>query len=237
MNREAIKKKIKALLSKTTENGASEKEAIAALEKAQQLMINYLISENEIKDPYLGEKCIALAIPRIKSGYDLTIFLGDLSRLFDCEYFYTTKTVTFFGFREDTDLCSYFYDFIIKACFAEKAKYIKSEEYTRMIPYYSGRTLIASFIRGFLSGICAKMRDMYECRKESISEEASLVVIEKARKVQVQFKVAGHNPKIVNTGKGEYVGKAYLNGLDKGKNTAITQAITNHNPAKFVLVE
>lgn len=227
--RENIKVKINALLAKTTENGATESEAMAALNKAQQLMLDYLISENELRDPYLNEKCIAQSIPRVKSGYDLTVFLGALSSIFNCEHFYTNSTVTFFGFKEDTELCAYFYNFIIKACFAEKAKYVQSVEYQRIARVYHGRTLVASFISGFMRGICVKMHDMYECRNRNLTNEVGLMVIEKDKKVKAQFAAAGHNPRVVKNREGEYVAQAYIEGLDKGKSTHLVQAMTEHD--------
>lgn len=235
--KEAIKIKIKALLAKTTANGATESEALAALNKAQQLMLDYLISENELRDPYLNEKCIAQTIPRVKSGYDLTVFLGALSRLFDCEYFYSARQVTFFGFKEDTELCAYFYDFIIKACLSAKAKYVQSEAYLRAARCYHGRTLVASFICGFLSGICAKMEDMYECRKNNLPHETGLMVIEKNKKVETQFAAAGYNPRLVKkNGDGRYTAMAYLDGVDEGKRTPITQAMTEHEQENVKMI-
>lgn len=234
--KEAIRLKIKALLAKTTENGATESEAIAALNKAQQLMLDYLISENELTAPYSSEKCVAETIARIKSGYDLTVFLGSLSHLFNCEHFYTAEAITFFGFKEDTELCAYFYNFIIKACFAEKAKYVQSVEYQRIARVYHGRTLVASFIRGFLSGICAKMRDMYECRNKNLTDKACLMVIEKEKKVKTQFAASGHNPRLVKSRDGEYVTRAYLDGEDRGKNTTIVQAVTEDDRKKTCVI-
>ncbi len=51
-----IKKKIKALLAKTTENGASKEEAINALKKASELMKLYLISESDLEESIVNEK-------------------------------------------------------------------------------------------------------------------------------------------------------------------------------------
>lgn len=234
--RENIKAKIKALLAKTTENGATESEAIAALNKAQQLMLDYLISENESRDPYLNEKCIAQSIPRVKSGYDLTVFLGTLSSTFNCEYFYTNSAVTFFGFKEDTELCVYFYDFIIKACLAEKTKYVQSDKYKQVARIYHGRTLVASFIRGFLRGICAKMHDMYECRNKNLPNEVGLMVIEKDKKVKAQFAAAGHNPRVVKNHESEYIEGAYIEGLDKGESTHLVQAMTEHDQGSVLRI-
>ncbi|MFV0536789.1 MAG: DUF2786 domain-containing protein [Dysgonomonas sp.] len=234
--REKIKLKIKALLAKTTENGASEQEAISALRKAQELMLENFISEHEIKDPYLAEKCIFKKIDKIQSNYNLTVFLGCLSDLFDCEHYFSQKTVTFFGFEEDTELCAYFYSFIIKACFAEKDKYLKSDEYKRMKTFYSGRTLAASFIRGFLVAISRKMQEMYKARKQQVSHEVGLMVVDKINKVQEQFKQ--QNIKLRNvTSSGNYEAAAYHSGAQKGNEVSLTQGINNSNKERTLMLD
>jgi Protein of unknown function (DUF2786) len=47
-NRNSIIDKIKALLSKTTENGATEAEMLAALDKAAAMMDSYDITDEEV---------------------------------------------------------------------------------------------------------------------------------------------------------------------------------------------
>ena len=96
--------RVKALLEKNVENGATEAEAMSALAKASELMKQWYISENDIKDPYLGEKCILKQFPLIQSGYNYRLFYNDLTRLFDCEYYYNSKIIAFFGFEEDVEL-------------------------------------------------------------------------------------------------------------------------------------
>ena len=48
-NRESIIDKIKALLSKTTENGATEAEMMSALDKASAMMDAYDITDEEVR--------------------------------------------------------------------------------------------------------------------------------------------------------------------------------------------
>ena len=48
-DRNSIIEKIKALLSKTTENGATEAEMMSALDKASAMMDAYDISDEEVK--------------------------------------------------------------------------------------------------------------------------------------------------------------------------------------------
>ncbi|CAA0144784.1 conserved hypothetical protein [Tenacibaculum maritimum] len=161
----------------------------SALLKANKLMMEFFISEHDLKDPYISEKCILKEVPLIKSGYDLTGFYNSLTRLFDCHYYYNSKRIAFFGFEEDTELCAYFYSFIVKSCLKEKVKYMKSEDCAYLKKLSHGRTLSASFIKGFMKGVCLKMNRMYNDRKTELSSEKyGLMVIEKKSKVENQFK-------------------------------------------------
>jgi hypothetical protein len=226
--RDNIKKKIKALLAKTTENGATEAEALAALEKAHELMMENFISEHEITDPYIAEQCVFKTIEKIKSGYNIDVFYATLCRLFDCKHYYTTANITFFGFEEDAELCAYFYGFIIKACLNKKNKYMRSREYKALSLHYSGRSLAASFIRGFMVGICRKMQEMYECRKDNLTPEVGLMVIQKEQLVKKQFEESNIKARSVGIRKGKYEAQAFLNGVQQGQDTRITQGINQH---------
>lgn len=223
--KEAIKRKVKALLEKTTENGASESEAISALQKAKELMLEHFISEHELNDPYANEKCISVSTPLFKTGYDVTNLYPALCLLFDCEHFWDSKNLTFFGYEEDVQLCIYFYNFILKACFSEKEKYVRSIEYQKLKQRYHGRTLVSSFIKGFIAALCIKMHGMYNERKSSVSECVGLAIIEKNKKVKQQYDEMNFRPRIVGAKQIEAESVAFSIGYNKGKDTALTQGI------------
>ena len=183
-SKEKIKLKIKALLSKTTENGASEHEAIMALSKAKELMEQYFITESDVKNPFLGEKCVLKSTNLVKTNYDTALFYNELSKLFDCEYYFTGLKIYFFGFNQDAELCIYFYELILKACMNEKSKFMSSEDYRLLKSKYHGRTLVSSFIKGFLLSIARKMNKMYEERKSERSKnEYGIILYSKKNKV------------------------------------------------------
>jgi len=235
--RDSIKKKIKALLAKTTENGATEAEALTALAKAKELMMENFISEHEITDPYIAETCVFRDVERKKSAYDLTMFLPHLCRLFDCKHFFTKKRVTFFGFEEDAELCVFFYEFIIKACMKEKERYVTTLDYKAASLVYSGRSLVASFIRGFLVGICLKMDEMYKCRKADLTQEMGLMVIAKEKRVEQQFNDANMKIHGMKPSNRAYETTAFQSGIEKGKDVQIVQGIAQQKKENTLMLE
>lgn len=225
--KDKIKTKIKALLSKTTENGASEQEAVLAMAKAQQLMQQYFVSEHDLKDPFVGEKCILKSTEMFKSGYDFSIFYYPLAKLFDCETYYTnTGKIFFYGFEQDVELCIYFYGFIQKACVRSLARYQDSIDYkTERRMGVHGRTISAAFIKGFLLSVRTKMIEMYENRKSTIPEGMGLVVQEKEDKVKCSFKDLGLKLKNVSSNLDINSRGAFKTGTDEGNNLEITQGL------------
>ena len=216
--------KIKALLSKTTENGATEAEAMAALAKANELMLQYYIDENDLKDPFIGEKCDFQRVKRIKSAYDINLFLGELGRLFDCFHFYNKHYVTFFGFEDDAKLCAFLYELIAKAALFEAEIYKKTSEYKQLARRYHGKTLVASFVKGFTYRVGLKIRELYENRKSTIPQGMGLVLASKINRVESEFKAqqiktskVGANLRVERS--------AFETGQQKGQEFQITQGI------------
>ena len=225
MGNDKIKAKIKALLEKTTENGASEAEMLSALSKANQLMKDFFISEHDLTDPYILENCVLKETPIIKSQYDLTIIYNALTNLFDCEYYFNKKRIAFFGFESDTEMCVYFYNMISKLALTEKFKYMKSEAYKKDSRFH-GRTLCASFVVGFLMGVRENMYNLYKDRESNMPEQYGLMVIDKKKKVSDQFEETRKTLKKSKARNLEVVEAAFKQGETKGKEINITQGIT-----------
>lgn len=227
--REKIKSKIKALLSKTTDNGATKEEMESALAKAKELMVNFFISEHDLTDPYISEKCVLVEVPLTKSGYDMSRFYHSLSELFDCKCYYNNERIAFFGFEEDTQLCAYFYTLITKTCLAEKEKYMKSEAYKELRKMYNGKTLASSFITGFTLGVSKNLEELYDERESELSKEQyGLVVVEKKAKVELQFDELGMDLRKARSKKLKAERIAFLTGVETGEELSITQGVHSY---------
>lgn len=228
MKSERIKQKIKALLAKTEENGASEFEAIAAMQKAQQLMPEYYIDMKDIAELELTEQIIKETIPIIKTGYNDKLFLAALSDLFDVFHVYNKREIYFIGFENDAKLAAFFYLQIMKASKAEKAKFMNSEKFKELKRVYHGRTLTNSFMKGFYISIVNKMREMYNNRNATMPEAMSLMVINKKEKAEEAGKAMFEQLRIVNTKVGRAEASAFNNGVERGKEFDINQGIETH---------
>lgn len=224
-NTQRIKDKIKALLLKTIDNGATKEEMESALSKANQLMLQFFISEHDLKEESIINTCVLKQTDFVKSGYDLSIFYADLAYLFDCEHYYNNTRICFFGFEQDAELCCYFYNMIAKTCLKEKDKFIKSRSYSILKKRYHGKTLVSSFIKGFLVEVTLKMKQMYKDRQSNIPESYGLMVIQKQEKVKEEF----YNLNINLTKSKQKALKAesiaFQLGIEQGKKVNLIQGI------------
>lgn len=230
-NKESIKRKIKALLEKTPENGASEHEAIAALNKANELMQAYYIDKNDLTDPYLTEKCVLVEVKLVESAYNMTLFFGVLGELFDCIAFWNKRRIAFFGFENDAKLAGYFYELIAKTALSEAKAYKKSDEYKVNAKRYHGRSIVSSFVKGFLYRIGLKMQELYENRKSSIPDGMGIMLVNKTDKVKAEFKTLAIKAKEARPIKLVIERAAFNSGIEKGNSFQITQGIEAHKQA------
>lgn len=226
-NKEKIKLRIRALLAKTTDNGATESEMLEAMAKAAELMEKYFIDSNDLNDPFLGEKCVFGKTPIFKTKYTINYFYGYLARLFDCEYYYNQTEITFFGFENDVDLCLYFYKLIVKTCLSETEKYKASRDF-RKHQLYTGshtKTLINSFMKGFIIRVCKKLDDIYKSRQSERTTERGLILRTKDQKVKDAFEAENLKIRTVKSSKVSLSEAGFRAGEKAGDNFSITQGI------------
>lgn len=224
-----VKAKIRALLNKTVENGASEQEAMLALKKANELMLDNFICEHDLEG-VAPEKIIEVREPIIVTGYDFTLFYGDLARLFDCECFWTAGRkgdIVFFGFESDAKLAMYFYKLIMRVAFKSIEEYKQSFEYIHSKAFYGthGRTLICSFVKGFTIRLGERLEEMYEQRKASIPYGMGLMVIQKDEQVKSEFNRKNPNLKSHKVNLDNLEFQAFQAGKIDGDNVDLVQPL------------
>ena len=112
-NREGMLDKIRALMSKTTENGCTEAEALAALSKARAMMDVYEVSDEELK--LTKEESAILHPDTSKDRHSIRRNLGiAIAKFCDCDVWYSPrppkKGLTFCGLKSDVEFASWLLD-------------------------------------------------------------------------------------------------------------------------------
>lgn len=239
-NLEKIKIRIKNLLEKTTENGASESEMLAAINKATELMEKYSIVQEDLKNIDEKEKCVFKEFISTDNKIYHEIFIPELSKLFDCKVVFVQmnrkqRKNTVIGFETDVDLYLYFYNFIIETSKKELEKYKFSKEYIILNLDHHAKKLNNSFLRGFFNSLSNKIRNIYNERQASRCGETGLIFVGKEKKV-INFyedlfpKVKERTVNLNNN----HVRKAVLKGMEEGEKVNLTFGLNSEKQKQLL---
>jgi hypothetical protein len=175
--RERVKNLLRALLSKTTENGCTEDEAVAAAAKASELMTQYDLTyadAEEVKAEVYGKMSKQHA--RTSRHHDMTNLLwGSIGNLTGTKCWFSGGHVVYFGRKEDCEVAHYLLDLCINSAELEWKRFRKNRLADTSIRGRKG------FMRGMAHRLQERMREMREAReatmKAATSSANALVVL------------------------------------------------------------
>jgi hypothetical protein len=106
---DSIKKKIRALLSKTVENGVTEGEAMLAAAKAAELMEKYDIETADLAEPVegIGEAMLDIDPAMSDALWRIGIAIGELCMCRFLVYQVNRSKVVFVGYDSDREIAAY----------------------------------------------------------------------------------------------------------------------------------
>lgn len=154
-SRKKMLERVKAILSKTMENGCTEGEAMAALAKARELMATYEIDEKELRD--LTEKATIFKTED-RDPYDIKKGLSvNVGRFTSCKAFRDRENVINFGGKEsDIIFATWLLDTLQR--FVMRALRDYQKELIIKSRYSSNNLTSASFVAGCTARINEKLK-------------------------------------------------------------------------------
>lgn len=175
MNRDGLLDKIRALMSKTTGNGCTEHEALAALTKARAMMDAYEVTESDLRLSAAESAILRKEPPgsrdshHIKSGLAVAI-----AGFCDCRVWRGTDGLVFCGLQSDVQFSAWLVDALAAFVQAELARHLIGS----IMPKGQRRFVI----NGFVEGCCGRISDrLNELRTQSeaiaASNSRALVVV------------------------------------------------------------
>ena len=149
MNREKVIEKIKALLNKTVDNGCSEEEMGAALDKARAWMDAHEITEDELRLTKEEEAVLRSEPPDSLDPHNIKWHLMDaVAEFCNCQVWQKrrrdTKVVEFCGLQSDARLASWLLDTLAQFVQAEIVRHLMET----LPPKGEKRRVIRGFVRG-----------------------------------------------------------------------------------------
>jgi hypothetical protein len=176
-NRESLLGKIRALMSKTTENGCSEAEAMAALDKARAMMDAYEVTAEDLQMTK-EEKAVFRTEPpgssdphKIKSGLAMAV-----ATFCECQVWRNAeKALTFCGMQSDARFATWLLDSLTQFAQSEIANFLMGN-----VTFGSDRKLaISSFAFGCTKRISERLNELSarSARVVTSSNGRALVVV------------------------------------------------------------
>lgn len=222
-NRDKATKRIKALLSKTTENGASVEEAASAMSKANELMIQYFITLKDISDLDAIDNIVCERTDAIKIKYAYARYLKFYSaKLFDCKSSSNKYYVWFYGYSNDVRMAIYIYNKLVGILKNSIKEYKKSKDYKALTMIgYHGNSIISSYVEGFVIAVADKITAIHSERNRNFNDSQTGLMCLKTKKVEEFFnKEDIKKAKPINDKK-SFVSHAYRMGESDGENTRL----------------
>ena len=174
----SIVDKIKALLRKTTENGASEAEAIAAAQKARELMDkhNVNVTPEETAERKARETKIK---SQTKRRDQINSMAGSIARYCDCKVIFDNHNPCYIGLPEDVEMAEAMFIMLRDAANSEWKRFIKLPEYTTsLLEANNNRNAVQRlWRRTFANRIAVRIEDLQVKRKETLEQSNSTALV------------------------------------------------------------
>lgn len=217
--------KIKALLQKTEENGASEEEAMSALAIAQKLMEKHGVTLEDIRDRQDQVSDEIGTYTSRRSGGNVSTFekvlMGVISKYTDTKCYFIARagrgSVHFFGHRVDTELADYIFLTCISAGKTEWAKY------ARGLPRGNRAKARVAFLIGFSDRISARLKELKGVTAEATG--ADLIVL-KNQLVEKKYR-EGAGGKVKSAKLKYRANNSYSDGYAAGGNVSLGRKVSD----------
>jgi Protein of unknown function (DUF2786) len=149
-DRDDLIDKIKALMSKTTVNGCTEPEALAALDKARALMDAYEVAEGELQLTKAEAAILRSEPPGSQDPHRIKFILcRSVSAFCNCKAWRGPNGIVFCGLPSDVRLASWLLDTLTSFVQAELAQHLMG----CVAPKGERRFVI----NGFVAGCCERI--------------------------------------------------------------------------------
>ena len=213
-NREKMIEKIKKVLE-LARNNPSREESISATLKAQRLMAEYNISEEEVENKVeLTEEIIETSAFIGKGNRWKYRIASVIAKNFRCKaYFVNSDTIVFYGFESDADIAMEVFKFVFETGNKMGKKYTR--EYKKNHGYADG--VFNAYIAGFVEGF----RDSLEKQCTALMIVTPKEVEESFAEVSSDFKKISSTLRIANNGRIQEDGRADGKNVASGRQLAM----------------
>lgn len=187
--REAVARRVRALLAKTTENGASEAEAIAAAEKARQLLDAHRLTQADCEIEAEPIEDIQIDRPNNLKFAAVDYCLPGIDAYCGVKTWFHKRhgirRVRMIGLKSDTEMAVYLYRLIANTIQLESAKFMRQKQTGDAT---ISRRLRQSFQIGMSGRVNQRLQDMAKALEPTArTATGTALVVVKTQVVDAAF--------------------------------------------------
>jgi hypothetical protein len=230
MNREDVTRKIKALLAKTAENGATEAEAMAALARAQAMMLAHEITDEELNLSKVEKAVLEREEDKLDPhGIKWRLAYG-ISQFCNCEVWRKSKRagggLEFCGLRSDVDFAKYLIDHLASFVFDKLTDHL----IVSLAPPKEQRRIAREFVHGLTDRLGERMTELSKPPPTQSSNSRALVVV-RDEAIKAKMKECGINVRKVRIGSCGQDGSHYAAGHEAGAKASFGRPVSGRGAA------
>jgi hypothetical protein len=176
-DRNSLLDKVRALMSKTAENGCTEHEALAALDKARALMDAYEITDAELQLTKAETAILRSEPPGSRDPHGLKRGMASaVARFCDCRVWRGSNGLVFCGLQSDAQFATWLLDNLTSFVQAELVKHLIGN----IGDGRERRLVTASFAMGCTARISARLNALVEQSAKVAGTNSRALVVTKA---------------------------------------------------------
>jgi hypothetical protein len=229
-----IKLKIKALAAKTVDRGASEEEALSAMNVVGRLLQQYNLTMNELDVRDASFRTIYMELGRDRR-HPIDHCIPAIAALTGTKTWFHKRWGTkagsayaFFGQEQDLQMAEYLYRVIMTAMESEANAFKTTAGYRELVHAGYKRSAYVSFQRGMGSRLCVRLIEMKRANDADLKARmptGSALVVLKGQLTEDAFKKEGFKLRSARTG--YHIGNhdAFAAGSEAGKNVNLSRPI------------
>jgi hypothetical protein len=192
-DREKMLDKIRALLSKRTENGCTEDEELAALAKAQELMDAYEVSDADLAIAREEGAILRSEPPGTKDLHSIKFALGNaVAKFTDCRAWTQDGGMCFCGLPSDARFATWLLDHLTNFVQSELASYLMGVDVTVGMPR---RRAINGFVIGITGRISQRLYELRERTTAPATANSRALVATKHQLIKAKMEELGIRPR------------------------------------------
>jgi len=211
IDRQKMMTKIRALLSKTTENGCTEAEAMAALDMAQRFMASYEVTPDDLQlKGETAEVRRAAARDPHKARYYMAAAVAGFA---GCKVWRGSEGLNFCGLQSDAELAAWLLETLGGFVEREFARHLAER---RGVGPRERRLAVAGFVIGATGRIAARLNELTTRTEQAANSNGRALVVVKGRAVAEKMASMGINLRKGRTSGRSINGDSYRAGQASG---------------------